>query len=161
MTVMFHGVLTKNKNVDIMLNAARFLPHVTFRIIGDGPDRERLEKLAPKNVHFWGWSPFEDMPDLIKTCTIGVALRSDNPGNQYVVTSPFLQYGVMGKPCLVTRRRVFGNYEWQFSSVMEMVKKIKILLERPLEGAKLREYVIKNHNAEKIAKEIWAILTQP
>ena len=159
-TVMFHGLLTKNKNVDILLEAAKRLPNFHFVIIGDGPDKKRLEGLAPNNVFFKGWIPFKSMSRYIATCAIGVALRSDNPGNEYVVTSPFLQYGIMGKPCLVTKRKVFGDYEWQFSDVDEMVMKIKVLMISPFEhGEKLREYILKNHDAEKIAEEIWNLLS--
>ena len=158
-TVMFHGVLTKNKNIDILIEAAKKLPSVIFIILGDGPDRERLEKKAPSNVIFKGWIHFKVIPRHISTCAVGVALRSNNPGNEYVVTSPFLQYGVMGKPCLVTRRKVFGNYKWQFEGVEEMVEKLKLLLKRPQEGLKLREYVLANHSAEKIGGELWSALS--
>lgn len=157
-TVMFHGVLTKNKNVDILLEAARRLPSVDFKIIGDGPDMKRLQSIAPSNVFFQGWVPFKDIPLHIASCSIGVALRSENIGNEYVVTSPYLQYGAMGKPCLVTRRMVYGDYEWQFSSAREMTDKIKILLDRPEEGEKLRQYIVENHDAKKIGDEIWKIL---
>ena len=156
--VMFHGVLTKNKNVDLIISAAKRLPNVGFLILGDGPDRKRLESHAPNNVVFKGWVPFVEVKKYIAHCGVGLSLRSDNPGNQYVVTSPFLQYGVMGKPCLVTRRKVFGDYEWQFNGVNEMVEKIKILLKHPEEGKKLRRCVLKNHNAEDIANEIYGIL---
>lgn len=158
-TVMFHGLLTRNKNVDIFLEAARRLPMVSFVVMWDGPDRRRLEKKAPHNVFFKGWIPYKSISRYIATCAVGVALRSDNPGNEYVVTSPFLQYGVCGKPCLVTRRKVFGDYEWQFSGVDEMVWKLQILLQAKEEGEKLREYVLRNHDAEKIAEEIWSVLS--
>lgn len=160
--VMFHGLLTKNKGIDILLKAAAKMPHVKFSIVGDGPDMKRLMKLAPSNVNFQGWVPFKDIKNHINLCAVGVALRSHNPGNDYVVTSPFLQYGVCGKPCLVTRRKVFGDYPWQFSDTNEMVDKLKILLREPWkEGAKLRSFVLKYHNAEKIAEDIWTILSQP
>jgi len=160
-TVMFHGVLTKNKNIDVLLEAAKLLPEVDFNVVGDGPDLKRLMSIAPSNVCFLGWVPFKEIHNHIKYCSVGVALRSDNPGNEYVVTSPFLQYGVMGKPCLVTRRKVFGDYLWQFSGVNEMVEKLTILLKAPWEeGRKLREYVLKNHDAEKVACDIWRILVQ-
>lgn len=158
--VMFHGTLTRNKNVDILLNAATCLPELDFVIVGDGPDFKRLAYKAPANVFFYGWVPFKDIKRHITSCTIGFALRSNNPGNEYVVTSPFLQYGIMGKPCLVTRRKVFGDYEWQFSTLYEMVEKIKYLIAHPEEGRKLKQFVIDNHSAEKIAGEIWQILTQ-
>lgn len=157
-TVMFHGVLTRNKNVDILLEAARRMTDIIFIVAGDGPDKERLEKLAPENVVFLGWVPLKNIKDLIANCAIGVALRSNNPGNEYVVTSPFLQYGIMGKPCLVTRRKVFGEYKWQFSTVDEMVEKITYLLDHPEEGEKLRQYVLEHHDAKKIAEEIFEVL---
>lgn len=156
--VMFHGVLTKNKNVDILLEAAKLLPQTNFTIIGDGPDFKRLSSIAPANVYLQGWVPFKHIHYYIAWCSIGVALRSENPGNDYVVTSPFLQYGILGKPCLVTRRKVFGDYEWQFSTAEELAEKIKILLERPAEGIKLRRYILDNHAARKIGDQIWSKL---
>ena len=158
-TVMFHGLLTKNKNVDILLEAAKLMPEIIFNIVGDGPDRKRLEKKAPINVFFKGWIPFKDIYRCIRRCAVGVALRSDNSGNEYVVTSPFLQYGIMGKPCLVTRRKVFGDYEWQFSSVHELVRKLRILFVNPEEGERLRDYILENHQAKDIAEEIWSVLS--
>lgn len=156
--VLFHGLLVKNKNVQMLLTAATYLPNLTFGIVGDGPDMRRLEKVKPANVKFAGWKPFYHIPRYIANCRVGVALRSDNPGNEFVVTSPFLQYSVMGKPCLVSRRKVFGDYLWQFSTVKELVEKIKLLLDRPEEGEKMRQYVLKNHDAEKIADQIWGLL---
>jgi glycosyltransferase involved in cell wall biosynthesis len=159
-TVMFHGVLTKNKNVDVLLEAAELLPDIDFEVIGDGPDLKRLMKKAPSNVFFRGWVPFKDIPRYVASCSIGVALRTNNPGNEYVVTSPFLQYGVMGKPCLVTRRKVFGDYIWQFSGADELALNIMVLMHNAEEvGENLKAHVIKNHDAEKIAGEIWQILT--
>ncbi len=159
--VMFHGTLTKNKNVDILLECARRMPSVDFTVIGDGPDLKRLRSLAPSNVFFTGWVPFKDIASHISSCAVGVALRSNNPGNEYVVTSPFLQYGAVGRPCLVTRRKVFVDYEWQFSGVEEMVEKLtKLLKASKVEGNKLRKFIIENHDAQKIGDQIWEILKQ-
>lgn len=158
--VMFHGVLTKNKNIDILLEAAKRLPKVNFIIIGDGPDFKRLYALAPDNVLLLGWVPFYRMASYISFCTVGVAVRSDNAGNEYVVTSPYLQYSIMGKPCLVTRRKVFGDYPWQFSNVEELVEKLGFLLTEQSDGKGLRLATIAEHGAEKIAEEIWQILMQ-
>lgn len=161
-SVMFHGYLTKNKNVDILLRAAEMLPEINFVVIGDGPDKKRLQKLAPDNVFFKGWVNHKSISHHIATCAVGVALRSNNRGNQYVVTSAFLQYGMMGKPCLVTRREVFGDYLWQFDDAIDLVQKIKCILKvkgfAESEGQKLRESVLEHHSAPKIAEEIWSML---
>ena len=158
--VMFHGLLTRNKNVDVLLEAAIRLPDIDFWIVGDGPDRARLEQKAPSNVRFLGWVSYESIHLYIDECDIGVALRSDNPGNELVVTSPFLQYSVMGKPCIVTRRKVFGDYLWQFSTVKELVGDIELLLIFPEEGERTKKYVLENHEASKIAQQIWDILCE-
>lgn len=158
--VMFHGVLTKNKGVDVLIKAAEILSDVNFCIIGEGQELKFLKSISPANVSFMPWVPRDNIYSMLIMCDIGVALRNNNPGNEYVVTSPFLQYGVIGKPCLVTRRKVFGDYEWQFSGVDELVDKIEILLNKPKEGMKLQKFVLKHHSAENIANDIWNILTQ-
>lgn len=159
-TVMFHGLLTKNKNADVLLEAARKLPHILFVIVGDGPDRERLEKIAPHNVRFTGWVPFKRIVHILNTCSVGVALRSDNPGNDYVVTSPFLQYSILAKPCLVTKRQVYGDYPWQFTTADDLVHGINELMARSEEGKKMREYVLEHHSAQLIGDQIWTLLSR-
>lgn len=156
--VMFHGVISKNKGLDLVLKAAARLPEYHFWIVGDGPDSNRLKSMAPDNVVFTGWHPYEYMDKLIAQCSVGLALRSDNPGNQYVVTSPYLQYSAAGKPCLVTRRKVFGDYKWQFDTVDEMVEKIKELMNKPDEGKKQRRLILEKHDAKKVSEQIWSAL---
>ena len=159
-SVMFHGLLVKNKNVDVLLEAAKRMPETMFIIIGDGPDKKRLEKIAPNNVAFKGWIHFDRINHFLGTCAIGVALRSKNRGNDYVVTSPFLQYGVLGKPCVVTKRKVFGSYPYQFSNANELETHLRELLKAPAEaGRQLRDFIVENHSADKIAGEIWSQLS--
>lgn len=159
--VMFHGILTKNKNVDVLLAAARLMRDIDFTIIGDGPDMKRLKSMAPENVYFTGWLPFSEIRHEISNCSVGVALRSHNQGNDYVVTSPFLQYGAMAKPCIVTRRKVYGDYKWQFEDAFDLVTQLRLILDNPIEhGQKLREFIVKHHDAEKIGAQIWGILEQ-
>jgi glycosyltransferase involved in cell wall biosynthesis len=158
--VMFHGLLTRNKNVDMLLDAANHLPEIEFRIIGDGPDKKRLMKKANRlNVKFFGWKPYSYMYSYINDCDIGVALRSNNPGNEYVVTSPFLQYSIMGKPCIVTRRKVYGDYPWQIIDADDLIEYIYELLDMLEEGEIMRKYVLEHHDAEKIAEQIWYLLS--
>ncbi|MGV9669268.1 glycosyltransferase [Gordonia sp. NPDC003504] len=45
------------KRLELLLEAMRLLPQETLTVIGDGPDRERLESRAPTNVIFKGWVP--------------------------------------------------------------------------------------------------------
>jgi hypothetical protein len=62
----------------------------------------------------------------------------------------------MGKPCLVTRRKVFGDYSNQFGDIDEMVSKLLYLIDNSEEeGVKLQKYILDNHNAKNIAEQIW------
>uniref|UniRef100_A0A6M3KTK0 Putative glycosyltransferase n=1 Tax=viral metagenome TaxID=1070528 RepID=A0A6M3KTK0_9ZZZZ len=158
--VMFHGLLTKNKGIDMILEAAKIMEGINFIIIGDGPDYKRLVTLAPKNVFMPGWIAFDQIKYHLQLADVGIAIRSKNPGNEYVVTSPFLQYCILGKPCVVSKRKVFDdiNYPYQFSNVDELVKQLRYCLDNKEVGSKWQKYVLENHNAEKIAEEIWKIL---
>jgi 1,2-diacylglycerol 3-alpha-glucosyltransferase len=66
----FVGRLSPEKNLPFLLSAAekvlRSHPHTAFLLVGDGPDREELEKKVRKGVadriHFAGAVPHTDMP---------------------------------------------------------------------------------------------------
>jgi glycosyltransferase involved in cell wall biosynthesis len=59
--VAFAGRLRGEKGVDTLLEAARALPEIPFRLAGDGPLFEWLRKAAPPNVHFEGRLGPEEM----------------------------------------------------------------------------------------------------
>ncbi len=52
--VVFAGRLSREKGVDILIEAARLLPDVDFMLIGEGAEAERLRGLAPANVRLAG-----------------------------------------------------------------------------------------------------------
>ena len=160
-TIMFHGLLIENKNIDMLLIAARRLPQFKFVIIGDGPAYNHLHTSAPWNVSMLGWKPFKEIKYYISRCDIGVALRSKNKGNELVVTSPFLQYSVCSKPCVVSRRKVFDDmdYSLQFETADELVGLINFLSIKEVAreiGRRNQEYVLKFHDARIIAQQIKA-----
>jgi glycosyltransferase involved in cell wall biosynthesis len=49
--------LVPYKRIDLIVEAFRRLPHLGLRVIGDGPDRARLEGGRPANVEFLGRIP--------------------------------------------------------------------------------------------------------
>lgn len=51
---LFVGRLSTEKGVDVLLSAWRDIPELPLTIIGDGPERGRLEAAAPRNVTFRG-----------------------------------------------------------------------------------------------------------
>jgi glycosyltransferase involved in cell wall biosynthesis len=143
--VMFHGYLNKNKGIEMLLEVARRLPELRFCIIGDGPGAWDLVQQAPENVDFQGWVAFKDMPQVLNMARVGVAMRSKNMGNEYVYTQPYLQYSACGVPVVVSRRKVFGNYRWQFDNVDELELCV-------LEGGQVCD--VSKHDARRIADEL-------
>jgi glycosyltransferase involved in cell wall biosynthesis len=65
-TIAYIGRLSKEKNVNLIVESAQSFPNKYFLIIGDGPEREALEKKAEtlnaKNVKFLGRR--DDIPKL-------------------------------------------------------------------------------------------------
>jgi glycosyltransferase involved in cell wall biosynthesis len=55
------GGLVPYKRVDLAVEAWRLMPDRQLQIVGDGPERARLERTAPQNVHFVGRVPEEDL----------------------------------------------------------------------------------------------------
>jgi glycosyltransferase involved in cell wall biosynthesis len=49
------GAFTREKGQDVLVEAARRLPHVRFVLAGEGPLLEALKRSAPKNVSFPGF----------------------------------------------------------------------------------------------------------
>jgi glycosyltransferase involved in cell wall biosynthesis len=52
--VLFVGRLSREKGVDVLIEAMRRLPDVTLNVLGDGPERASLQAMAPPNVTFGG-----------------------------------------------------------------------------------------------------------
>lgn len=48
------GALEAPKRIDLALEAMRLLPKAEYWVIGDGPERKRLEAIAPPNAVFFG-----------------------------------------------------------------------------------------------------------
>lgn len=66
-SVCYAGRLAPEKNLPEVLEAARRLPHIRFRIAGDGPLKEAVAAKAEytPNIEYLGWVSREDVKTLI------------------------------------------------------------------------------------------------
>ena len=62
------GRLIPYKRVDLAVQAFKQLPHEKLIVIGDGRDREMLEKQAGENVQFLGRLPYDEILPLLQHC---------------------------------------------------------------------------------------------
>ncbi len=59
--ILYVGRVAKEKNLETFFYVAKGFPEETFVVVGDGPYREELEKIKPKNVHFVGYLRGEEL----------------------------------------------------------------------------------------------------
>jgi len=59
--VAFAGRVSAEKGVDVLLAAAALMPHLSFKIAGDGPVLSAMMAQAPGNVHFVGRLAYEEL----------------------------------------------------------------------------------------------------
>jgi colanic acid biosynthesis glycosyl transferase WcaI len=105
--VMFAGNIGRVQGLDTVIEAARQLraaARIVFLFVGDGLDRERLERLASdeglSSVRFAGAHPAADMPDWYAAAD--VLLVHVRPGGvaSHAVPTKILSYLASGKPIL-------------------------------------------------------------
>jgi glycosyltransferase involved in cell wall biosynthesis len=105
--VLYVGRLSVEKGIDVLIHAAALLPSRRFRIVGDGPERARLEELAATvpNVHFAGRVPHEQIEQEMRAATV-VAIPSawEEPFGRTAVEA-----FASGTPVVVPRRGGLGE----------------------------------------------------
>jgi glycosyltransferase involved in cell wall biosynthesis len=101
---VFAGVMGPSQYLDLILGIAarmREQKNFLFLLVGDGKEKERLQKLAAEqgldNVQFEGFVSRDVYPDLLATCSIGLVCLS--PQNQTpVVPGKILGHMAAGLP---------------------------------------------------------------
>jgi len=164
--VIFYGTLTENKGLEVVIKAAAYLPNVDFYIIGDGPNYERLVYLKNKecvrNVHFTGWVKRESLDKELAKADVGLAVRSNNPANDILYTSPFLKYLALRKLVVASDRKILRNlkYPYRFTDAKDLAREIEKALKDTKTAGKWHAYVKEKHNAIEIAKKIFKEVTE-
>lgn len=76
--ILYCGRLDKAKNVDIIIKACIGVENVNLIIVGDGPERHHLEKLArdnyATNIQFVGFLPHDDVYKFYEICDIFISM---------------------------------------------------------------------------------------
>lgn len=120
-TVLFLGRLAKEKNLDVFLQAASDLPHIQFKIAGDGPLRAQVEASAGAlpNLDYMGWlgrkevvSTLDEVDMLVlpsKVEAFGTVAIEAMTRCRLVLTSP--NCGVNSWPSLAPGLYTFDNDE--------------------------------------------------
>lgn len=89
--------LRKYKHIDLAIEAFNKLG-LRLVIIGDGPEKKNLQRIAHKNIKFLGWLPDEKVAEYYQNCTAFIFPAEDDFG-----IAPVEAMGY-GKPVLAYRK---------------------------------------------------------
>ncbi len=115
-----HGILHPNKGNDWILKrfaaAQPDMPNLKLLLIGDGPERGRLENLAEQlglagRVMFTGWLPSEDVLNrTLASMDIGLVMRIGQETDHFHMTDTLNHEMACGKPILAVNLRGIAEF---------------------------------------------------
>lgn len=170
--LMYAGILGYAQGLDVIIKSAfitKNFPEIKYVIIGDGPEKEKLKKLAKElkleNVLFVGNIPRENMSNAIAACNAYIVPLKKNDLFLGAIPSKLFEPLAMGKPILLgvdgEARELFiekGNGGLFFTpeDADELAEKVLYLNanrnEISILGDNGKKFVSINFNREKIAK---------
>ncbi len=115
-----HGILHPNKGNDWILHSlsrvVADLPNIKLLLIGDGPERSRLEAMAKKldvadRVTFTGWLPSEnDLNRVLASMDIGLVMRTGQETDHFHMTDTLNHEMACAKPILAVNLRGIAEF---------------------------------------------------
>jgi len=116
--------LRKYKRVDIAIEAFNKLG-LELIIIGDGPERKKLQKRAKKNIKFLGWQPDKIVSKYYKSCTAFIFPSEDDFGIAPVEAmsygKPVLAYRKGGATETIIEGKTGEFFNWQHPAVLAKI----------------------------------------
>jgi glycosyltransferase involved in cell wall biosynthesis len=113
--------LRKYKRIDLAVDAFNKLG-LKLVIIGEGPEKERLERKAKKNIKFLGWQPDRMVNKYYKNCTAFIFPGEDDfgiaPVEAMAHAKPVLAYRKGGAIETVIEGKTGEFFDWQHSAVL-------------------------------------------
>jgi glycosyltransferase involved in cell wall biosynthesis len=149
-SIIYAGRLAPEKNLDMIMEAVENLPHIRFRIAGDGPLRRRVEAQAQQseNLEYLGWISRKEVMTALDTT------------DMLVLPSKIESFGTIALEAMARRRPVLlspgcGILNWpslargifQISPEETLTEAIRRIV--GLDDRQRREMVSIGHNSAK------------
>ena len=101
--VIYIGTYTPWDGAELIPELARQFPYIQFVMVGDGQRREKIKSLAPENVMFYGFVPYDQLTEYYQKADAGIVLY-EYERHQKVETSSLktLEYIASGLPVFST-----------------------------------------------------------
>jgi len=98
--LVFAGNIGTAQSLDTVIDAAAQLPEVTFHIVGDGVELERLKAKAGENVVFYGRRPLEEMPKYYAMADAMIVSLQADPVLSLTLPGKVQSYMAVGRPII-------------------------------------------------------------
>jgi len=150
--VLFVGRLAKQKGVEYLIEAAKDLPDIKFKIAGSGEQEERLKSIAPENVEFLGFVSNEKLVGLYSRALV-FCLPSVGE------TLGFVLLEAMASGCAIVSTVPF-DYEGikvNVGNVKQLKNAINYLINNPKKALKMggkNRKKVKQYNWDKFIEEL-------
>lgn len=176
--LVFVGTLFEFSGLDKFIQEfpriTRLFPQVRLLIVGDGPQRRRLERLITElklggQVIITGFQPYETVPQYINLATVCINPFVNTPATEDIFPGKIIQYIACGKATVATPLHGITSLIANESSgvlyadsIKDMVEKVISLLDSSEQRQKLGQagidYVRAAHEQQKIARLLEAEL---
>lgn len=169
--VRYIGSIGKPNNVRLLVEAAGLLPDaVRMEIIGDGTEKKRLSKNAPKNVYFLKTVPRNNVPRLLEESDIVAITMHKRDARHGVSMNKIYDALAAGRPILYACDTVNNPIEDAKAGItappddpQKVADAIKTLLalseeEKTKMGRRGREYVEKYHSIPVLVDKLEKVL---
>ena len=117
--MMYHGTLTHIYGLDVAIEALaraqQQIPNAEFWILGGGPEKPALEKLATRlgvtsKVKFIGNVLPQEVPQWLSRCDLGVLPTRRDVFLDYSFSNKLSEYIIMGKGVICSRLNAIRHY---------------------------------------------------
>jgi colanic acid biosynthesis glycosyl transferase WcaI len=178
--VSFIGTLGLAHGLDTLIAAAQMLdatePGIMFMLVGEGADRERVQKLARSkglaNIRFVAQQPRENVPEYIAASDACLVLLKNSPVFETVIPTKLLEFMSCSRPVILgvngQAREVIERSQSGISiepenpaALVQAILKLRSQdwLRESL-GRNGREYIVRNLSRERTAIDYLDILTE-
>ena len=170
-TVSYVGTIGRAHGLSVVLDAAPKLDDVQFVIVGDGADREELERRAAnhENVIFTGRRPKEEVPSILRESNAALVHLKPREIFETVIPSKLLEAMAAGLPVILGVRgeaeRILTEADagvtmepGNAAELVEAVNQLRDETRAAQLGANGRGYVVEEFNWETIAAEYLSVL---
>jgi glycosyltransferase involved in cell wall biosynthesis len=157
--LIYHGAFVKRNGLDLAVQAInrvrRDIPGIHLTLIGGGEEKQNLLHLVEelgldRQVSFKDLRPAEELPEIIRSCDIGIAPIRNDVFTEYALPTKLMEYAAMGIPAIAggtpVNREYFSNTNTEFfepGNAEDLARCILMLYQNP---DRLKELSLKSQN---------------